>query len=184
MAPFPFRRIVIVGVTASGKSMLGENLATRLGADFIELDALNWKPGWVESGKEEFRVKVDAATRAPAWVLAGNYSEVRELTWQRAEAVIWLDLPFLLVFVRLCKRTWRRWWTKELLWGTNYERLLSQFKLWSKESLFNWLAQSYGRHKRQYPQLLTSPEYSHLKVFHFEQPKEIEKWLDSLPAQA
>ena len=180
MAAFPYRRIVVVGVTGSGKSMLAENLARKLGVDFIELDALNWKPGWVASGKEEFRAKVDAATRAPAWVLAGNYSEVRDITWLRAEVVIWLDFPFLLVFWRLWSRTWRRWWRRELLWGTNFERLAPQFKLWSKESLFYWQVYSYERQKRLYPQLLASPEYSHLKSFRFQRPGDMQAWLDSI----
>ena len=67
--------------------------------------------------------------RAPGWVLAGNYSKLRDIIWPRAESIIWLDYPFLLVFERLLSRTKRRWWRKELLWGTNSERLLSQFKL-------------------------------------------------------
>ena len=179
-ASFPYKRIVVIGVTGCGKSMLAEKLAQKLGLDFIELDALNWKPDWVESDIEEFRQKVESATRAPGWALAGNYSKVRDIVWPRAGAVVWLDYPFPLVFRRLWKRTWRRWWTKELLWNTNYEDLLPQFKLWSKESLFYWQVYSYGRHKRQYQQLFASPEYSHLKVFQFKQPGETEEWLNSL----
>ena len=57
-----------------------------LDLDFIELDALNWKPGWVDSEEEELRAKVDAATLVPGWVLAGNYSKVRDIDWRRAEA--------------------------------------------------------------------------------------------------
>lgn len=180
MTRFPYRRFVVIGVTGCGKSMLAERLAGKLGLDFIELDALYWKPGWVEPGAAEFRQKVAIATRAPAWVLAGNYAKVRDITWQRAEVVIWLDYPFLLVLGRLWRRTWQRWRSQELLWGTNVERLFPQFKLWSKESLFNWLVQSYGRHKRQYPELFARPEYSHLVVLRFSLPADAEDWLDSL----
>ncbi|MBA4379828.1 MAG: adenylate kinase [Anaerolinea sp.] len=180
MTDFPYHRIVVVGATGCGKSALAEKLAQKLGLDFIELDALYWKPDWVNSSEEEFRARVEAATRAPGWALAGNYGVTRDIIWPRAEAVVWLDYPFLLIFGRLWARTWRRWWTKELLWGTNYERLLPQFKLWSKDSLINWLFQTYWRRKRQLPQLFASPEYSHLKVFHFEQPKETKSWFNSL----
>jgi adenylate kinase family enzyme len=180
MVPFPYRRIVVVGVTGSGKSLLAEKLAHRLGVDFIELDALYWKPGWVESGNEEFRTRVDAATHSLGWVLAGNYAKVRDVIWPRAEALVWLDYPFLVVLGRLWTRTWQRWRMKELLWGTNYERLLPQFRLWSKESIFNWMVQSYAWHKRQYPQLFTRREYSHLEIFHFKQPSETDEWFDSL----
>lgn len=178
MAPFPFRRIVVVGVTGSGKSLLAEKLARRFNLDYIELDALYWKPGWVESSDEEFRTSVEAATHSPGWVLAGNYGKVRDIVWPRAQALIWLDYPFHLVLWRLWRRTWRRWRKKELLWGTNYEKLFPQFKIWSKESLFNWLVQSYAGHKRQYPQLFSRPEYSHLIVYQFKRPGDTEKWLN------
>ena len=174
---FVYKRIVVIGVTGCGKSVLAEKLAQKLDLNFIELDALYWKPGWVDSDLEEFHQKVEEATRAPAWALAGNYNNARDLIWPRAEAVIWLDYPFPLVFERLVKRTLQRWWTQESLWGTNYERLLPQLKIWSKNSLFYWQVYSYRRHKWFYPQLIASPEYSHLKFFHFKRPRETEEWL-------
>ena len=179
-APFPYKRIVVIGVTGSGKSVLAGQLAQKLGLDYIELDALFWKPGWVESDREDFLQKVDLATRAPAWALAGNYSFARHLIWPRAEAVVWLDYPFLLNFSRLVKRTLQRWWTQEPLWGTNYERLFPQLRIWSKDSLFYWQVHSYRKHKWLYPQLIANPEYSHLKFFHFKTPHETEEWLQSL----
>jgi hypothetical protein len=177
---FPYRHIVVIGVTGCGKSTLAEELARKLELDTIELDALYWKPGWIESGTEEFREKVDLATRAGRWALAGNYSKVRDIVWPRADAVVWLDYPFPLVFRRLWRRTWQRWRTRELLWNTNYEPLLPQFKIWSKESLFYWQVYSYGRHKRTYREALASPEYAHLKVFHFKHPREMEAWVGTL----
>jgi adenylate kinase family enzyme len=177
---FPYQRIVVIGVTGCGKSMLAEKLARKLGLEFIDLDALFWKPNWVESSDEEFRPKVEAATRGPAWALAGNYNRMREIIWPRAEAVVWLDYSYPLVFGRLWKRTWQRWRSQEALWGTNTERLLPQFKLWSKESLFNWQAQSYGRFKRRYEQLTVRPENTHLKVFRFKKPEETERWVGEI----
>lgn len=183
MAPYPYQRIVVIGVTGCGKSTLADCLAHKLNLVYIELDALYWKPGWVESEEQEFREKVEMVTRASGWVLAGNYSKVREIVWPRAEVVVWLDYPFLLVLGRLWKRTWRRWLKNEFLWGTNHEQLWPQFKLWSKESLFNWLFQSYGRHKRTYPQLFIDPAYAHLKVCRFYSPIDTENWLNSLDLQ-
>ncbi|MFO7584499.1 MAG: shikimate kinase, partial [Anaerolineales bacterium] len=87
MPTFPYRRIIVIGVTSAGKSTLAENLAAKLGIDFIELDALHWEPDWVDAPLEIFRQRVETATSAPAWALAGNYSAVRDLTWPRAEAV-------------------------------------------------------------------------------------------------
>lgn len=178
---FPFRRVVVVGVTGCGKSTLAERLAGRLGLAYIELDALYWKPGWVGTPDEELRAAVRAAIQAPGWALAGNYSKVRDLVWEKAEAILWLDYPFLLVFDRLLRRIWRRWRTRELLWGTNVEPLWVHLKLWSKDSLINWLFQTYWRRKREYPLLFALPENAHLKVLRFAHPRELDAWFDSLP---
>jgi adenylate kinase family enzyme len=176
MPAFPWRRILVIGVTGSGKSTVAERLAARLGLTYLELDAVYWKPGWVESDRHDFRARVELATRAPGWTLAGNYSSVRDIAWPRAEAAVWLDYPFPLVLGQLWRRTWQRWRSQELLWGTNRERLSSQFKLWSTDSLFHWLVRTYGRRKREYPALFAQPEYAHLQVFRFQQPRATEAW--------
>ena len=180
MSPFAHRRIVVVGTTSSGKSTLAEQIAQKLGLDFIELDALHWEPNWAEAPDEIFRQRVENATRAPGWVVAGNYRKTRDLIWPRAETVIWLDYPFRTVFWRLTRRTFRRWWTRELLWGTNRESLWNHFKLWSEESLWHWLFKTYWRRKREYPQLFSLPENAHLRIIHFKSPQETDTWLANL----
>ena len=54
MSSFPYKRVVVVGVTSSGKSTLAEKLARCLGLNFIELDALNWEPNWQAAPLEVF----------------------------------------------------------------------------------------------------------------------------------
>src|SRR5262245_16579581 len=143
MSPFPYQRIVVIGTTSSGKSTLAQNLATKLNVNFIELDALHWEPNWQEAPLEVFRERVSKATQVPAWVVAGNYHVVRDLIWPNAEALIWLDYSLPRIFWQLTRRTFTRWWTQELLWGTNYENLVVHFKLWSQDSLYHWLFKTY-----------------------------------------
>jgi len=180
MPSFPYKRIVIVGTTSSGKSTLAEMLANKFGCGFIDLDALHWEPNWTEAPLEVFRERVETATQAPAWVVAGNYHVVRDLIWPKAEVVIWLDYPLWRIFWQLTRRTFSRWWTQELLWGTNRENLWSHFKLWSQESLFHWLFKTYWRRKREYPKLFSQPENQHLKVLRFKHPRETNEWLRKL----
>ena len=177
MRSFPYKRIVVIGTTSSGKSTLAERIAKRFSLIFIELDALHWEPNWVEAADEVFRERVSSATRAPAWIVAGNYRVVRDLVWPKAEAVIWLDYPFFIILRQLLRRTFQRWWTQELLWGTNREPFWVHFKLWSKESLIHWLLITYWRRKRETPILLALPEHEHLTVIHFKHPREAEIWL-------
>jgi len=180
MFPFPCQRVVVIGTTSSGKSTLAERLAKQLNLNFIELDALYWEADWKEASLEEFRERVEDATKAERWVIAGNYHVVRDLVWPKAEAVLWLDYSLGRIFWQLTRRTFTRWWTQELLWGKNRERLWEHFKLWSQESLFHWLFKTYWRRKRETPELLALPEHQHLKVIRFTHPNETDEWLEGL----
>lgn len=180
MAGYPHRRFVVIGTTSSGKSTLAEQISARLGLDFVELDALHWEADWTPAKLEDFRVRVEMATRSGAWVVAGNYHVVRDLIWPQAEAVIWLDYSLPLIFWRLLTRTFRRVIFREKLWNGNRESLWSHLKLWSDDSLFFWLFKTYWRRKREIPLLLARPEHAHLCVYHFKTPKEAENWLTKL----
>ncbi len=46
MPPFPYQRVVVVGVTSSGKSTLAEKIAKRFELNYIELDAHYWEPNY------------------------------------------------------------------------------------------------------------------------------------------
>jgi adenylate kinase family enzyme len=170
----------VVGATGSGKSTLAERLAEKLELDFIELDALNWGPNWTPAGGELLRARAEEATRSPGWVVAGNYSQVRPVTWPRAEAAIWLDYPLPVVFWRLFVRTIRRSVMQEELWNGNREKFWWHLKLWSDESLFRWLFKTYWRRKREYPALFALPEHRHLQVIHLCTPGEAEAWFAGL----
>lgn len=177
MNNFPFTRIVVLGTTSSGKSTLATRLAERIGGDFIELDALHWEPNWVEAPDHIFRERVTKATQSEVWVVAGNYHVVRDIVWRRAQMAIWLDYPFHVVFWRLLTRTIRRSITKEKLFSDNVEIFWTHLKVWSQDSLFNWLFKTYWRRKQEYPKLFAQPENSHLKIIHLKSPAETEKWL-------
>jgi adenylate kinase family enzyme len=180
MNNFSHKRVVVVGTTSSGKSTLAEQLAQKISGDFIELDALHWEPNWVEAPDEVFRERVITATSSTTWVVAGNYHIARDIVWSRAQAVIWLDYPFHIVFWRLLTRTIRRSVTKERLFSGNVENFWTHMKLWSSDSLFNWLFKTYWRRKREYPKLFAAAENAHLKVFRFQHPKETEEWLNKI----
>ena len=172
-------RIIIVGTSGSGKSVLGEQVAQRLGVPFLELDAYFWLPGWVQVSDEVFRQKVADAVAADNWVAGGNYSRARDLIWGRSDTLVWLDYPLRLTLWRLFRRTVRRITTQEDLWHTgNHETWGKQF--FSRDSLFLWAVKSHKRHSLEYPKLLQQADYAHLKVYRFYKPLEAENWLHSL----
>jgi adenylate kinase family enzyme len=175
-----FQRICVVGTTGSGKSTLAKRISEKLELTFVELDALYWEAGWVGAPQEVFIARAEAATRGEKWVCAGNYSKVRDITWRRAQAVIWLDYPFPIIFWQLLRRTIRRALTREVLWNGNVEPFWPHLKLWSEESLFNWQIKTYAQHKREYPEQFGLPEHAHLEVIQLRTPGEAERWLSEI----
>ena len=178
--PLPYQRIAVIGTSGSGKTTLARVLAARLGLPRIELDALYWEPNWTPAFVMDFRARVEEATDAPAWVADGNYHTSRDIVWERAEALVWLDYGLWLSLGRLLRRTWRRVFTREELWNGNRENIWNQLQVWSQDSLIHWFFKTYWRRKREIPMLLELEENQHLKVFHFRSPRETEKWLGSL----
>ncbi len=168
------RRIVVSGTTGSGKTTLARDIGRRLGAPLVELDALHWEPGWREATAAAFRERVASALAGETWVVDGNYGQVRDLVWARADTVLWLDYPLALVLWRLVRRTLRRIATGEELWNGNRERLGAQL---SRDSLILWALQTHLDKRRRYPRLFRRPEAAHLRVLRLRSPRATERWL-------
>ena len=110
------RRVVVIGTTGSGKTTLARELADAQGATHVEFDAYRHGPNWTETPDEEFCRLLAEALSGDRWVADGNYNVTRDTVWPRATAIVWLDLPFGLVFWRLLLRTLRRGILRETLW--------------------------------------------------------------------
>ena len=172
------QRVSVVGSSGSGKSTFAERLAARLGVLLIQLDALNWGPNWTPVEVETFRERVRAATAAEAWVCDGNYSSVRPIVLERADTVVWLDLPLRVCLWRVVRRTVRRSRTREDLWGTgNRETLLKQV---GRDSLIWWVLSTHRRRQRDYETRFADPSMAHLEVHRFRSSKAAEAWLAAL----
>jgi len=145
------KRIAIVGTSGSGKTTLAKALSKALESPHYELDGINWLPQWQERPQEGFRKIVGEKTREEAWVIEGNYARVRDLIWGRATAVIWINLPFRVVFTRILIRSIRRGLTREVLWSGNRESLFLHF--FTRDSMLWWVIKTYSLRKREYAAL-------------------------------
>jgi len=143
------RRVVVFGTTGSGKTSLARRLSERTGLRVIELDALFWGKNWQPAPLELFRHRVEREIQGGDWIVVGIYGQVRDLTWQAADTLVWMDLPFPLVFWRLLRRTVWRALTKEELWGTgNRESFVRTF--FSRDSILLWALKSHRRNRRRF----------------------------------
>jgi adenylate kinase family enzyme len=170
---FRARRINVVGTSSVGKTTMAAALASLLSVPHVELDAFHWEPNWTEAPSEIFRERVIAAIAGDGWVVDGNYAKARDLVWDRAEAVVWLDLPLRTILRRYLQRTVRRVTRREELWSGNRERLSTQF--FGRESLLWWILSTYRRRRREYPALLAARPG--LVAVRLRSAREAERWL-------
>ncbi|GAB4443244.1 MAG: hypothetical protein OHK0035_36380 [Cyanobacteria bacterium J069] len=176
------QRIAIVGTSGSGKTTLAQQVGRRLGMAHIELDALHWEADWVAAPPEVFRARVATALKGDRWVTDGNYSRVRDLVWQRADTVVWLDYPLVLVLWRSLRRALWRSFTGVELWNGNRETWQQTF--FSGDSVLLWTLRTYHRRRREYPLLLAQPESVHLNVARVRSPWQAQRWLANLESHS
>src|SRR5437870_5107637 len=102
------RCVSVVGSIGSGKTSCAREISRRLGIPHIELDSLHWEANWVPAHDPIFRDRVIQLLRSDSWVVDGNYHQVRDTVWSRADTVVWLDYPLTLIMRRLAWRTFSR----------------------------------------------------------------------------
>jgi hypothetical protein len=115
-------RIVVTGASGMGKTTLAQELARVAGLRHIETDALHHGPNWESCGPEVLRRRVLAETEGDDWVVDSPYHSLIGYTAvDRADTVVWLDLPVRVSMWRLLRRTWVRSRRRVELWNGNVE---------------------------------------------------------------
>ncbi|MSQ30405.1 MAG: hypothetical protein EXR64_00030 [Dehalococcoidia bacterium] len=177
------RRIQVMGPSGSGKTTVGQRLAALLGVPHVELDVLFWLPGWVERDADEFRAAVREATSGDAWVASGNYtSRLLDVIWPRADTTAWLDRRLHLTILRQLTRSWRRWRTRELLWGTNVERLWQQLAVWDPNSLVGYSLRARPRFRRLMADAMSDPQWEHLRILRLTSQHDVDRFVAAMEA--
>lgn len=118
-APGRPRRVLIAGTAGAGKTTLAGQISAILGIPHTEIDGLHHGPQWTP--RPEFEADVRALAAGEAWVTEWQYAAARPLLLQRAELLVWLDLPERLRMRRLLGRTVRRRIRRTVLWNGNVE---------------------------------------------------------------
>lgn len=101
-------RIVIVGVSASGKSHFGRRLADRLGLPLVHMDAMMWKPGWDYIGDDATNERLEEESQKDSWIIEGYITKAsRTFLFEQADSIIQLDYSPLVASWRYIKRWWK-----------------------------------------------------------------------------
>lgn len=165
------RRILVTGSTGSGKTTVAGALARKTALPHVELDALHWGPNWTM--REDFLKQAYEAIAQDAWIVEGGYQRITAAAYPRAELVVWLDLPFRVVFRQLFLRTTRRLRTQEPFFAGNRESYRMTF--FSRESLLLWLARTYRSRRRHVLEL--AERYPEVKLVRLRSRRDVDGWI-------
>jgi adenylate kinase family enzyme len=178
-------RIVIAGTCGSGKTTLAKALAAQLALPCIEIDALNWQPGWYDlsqSEPEEFTRQVSAAIAADSWVLDSAYSLVRDLAWKRATHLVWLDYSRSTIMFRVIRRSLIRAALRIEMWPGCRERWSDLLRA---SHPIRWAWRTHARRRKDFIERLARPDcYAHLVVLRLNRPRDAKNVLTQLAQPA
>jgi adenylate kinase family enzyme len=164
-----------MGISGNGKTTVSRALAERIRAPHVELDAIYHQPGWKELPRDEFRSRVDEATRGDTWVVDGSYVDfVGDIVLGRADTAVWLDQQLPLVIWRLSRRAFRDIRTKRDLYNGNRQTL--RFAFGGRDMLIPYAARQYRQRRRDWPVLFAA--FPNLELVRLRSPDEVERWLE------
>ena len=144
-------RIAVHGASGSGKTTLATAIAEQLGLPRTELDGHFHREGWTRLPDAEFRAQVASVVADDRWVVDGNYPQVRDLVWARAELVVVLALPRWTVMRQLLARTVRRGVVRHELWNGNRESLRNLFSTDADRNVVLWSWRTLDRYAVDVP---------------------------------
>lgn len=114
----------------------------------------------------------------------GNYSVVREIVWDRADTVVWFDLPFGVVMSRTIRRTLRRVCTREVLWNGNREPWSNLFSFKPEKSIIAWSATRHRVYRQRYGALEHDPRWARLHFVRLRSQREVDAFLAGVAGAA
>jgi adenylate kinase family enzyme len=96
---------MIIGQPGAGKSTLARAVGEILHLPVFHIDHIHWQAGWVERTQAEKLELIEEVHAQERWVFEGGLSSTYEARLERADMLIWLDLPVLQRLWRVGKRS-------------------------------------------------------------------------------
>jgi adenylate kinase family enzyme len=164
-------RILIIGCGGAGKSTMARQLGDKLQIPVVHLDKLFWKPGWVESSREEIDAKIMAEMAKPQWIMDGNYNRTLAERMRHCDTIIYLDFSRFACLMGVLKRVITTYGTVRPDMGEGCpERFDWEFLQWV------W---NYNKNKRESNYRLLN-EATHAETIVLKNRRAVKKFLKSL----
>jgi adenylate kinase family enzyme len=139
-------RVLIYGVTGSGKTTLARQAAERTGLPWHSVDDLTWQPGWVGVPPEEQRRRIAAICAGERWILDAGYSRWIDVVLPRVDLIVALDYPRWRSLARLTRRSLARAMYRRTICNGNTETFR---RMLSRDSILVWHFRTFARKRAQ-----------------------------------
>lgn len=171
-------RVMVYGVTGSGKTTLAKQIAAKTGLPLIDVDEFTHAAGqkWVMVPDDEQRQIFTDFCAAERWVIDTAYGKWIDVPLDRTQLIIGLDYPRWLSLGRLIHRTISRAIDKKPICNGNIE---SWRQVLSRDSIIAWHFKSYKRKRARIHQW--AAEGREVRVMRM--PRDTQSWLDRIPAE-
>ena len=168
-------KVLVYGVTGTGKTTLAKHLGERLGLPWYSIDDLTWEPGWVQVPTDVQRARVTAICDTDEWVLDSAYGAWRDVPLAAADLVVCLDFPRWVSLARLLRRTAWRLVTRSRVCNGNRESIR---EVLSRGSIVVWHFKSFTRKRQRMRHWHAEPNGRKILLLH--SPGAVAAWLDGL----
>jgi len=171
----PGRRILLYGVTGSGKSTAAQRIAARTWLPLTLVDELTWAPGWVPVAGDEQRRRFAAVAAQDRWVLDTAYGAWLDVVLPRVDLVVGLDYPRWFSLQRVFRRSVMRAIDKKPICNGNTESFRAML---GRDSIIRWHFRSFGRKRGRMRAWAAAAEGP--AVLLFTRSRDLEVWIGTL----
>lgn len=166
------QRVMIVGAPGSGKSTLARMLGDRTGLPVHHMDRLHHLPGWEPRPHDEKVAMGIEIENGSHWIFEGGMSATYDHRAERADTLIWLDLPVALRLWRVVHRMWRYYGQTRPDLTEGCEERIS----WETVDFLIWIVQTRKGARRKIRKVIADHGQD-LTVYHLSRPWEVDAFV-------